>query len=130
MYIYIIYTIIVSNIFFNSASTAVDPHHEVSSATTPSHDHTLDTTRTVSSVPHSGCRNDEPLSVGSSVKLLKNSNIVGMGRILDGDSCVHGKAIPQDYIKLEITQILPETTLISVSLFSSNFTYDIAHQSI
>ena len=104
-----------------------DPYTESSVADcitpSPDHDHTYyNNTGAVatSSVASTSCRNDQPfIRVGSPVKLLKNFNIVGLGRILDGNH-VHGKAIPQDYIKMEITQIFPEIRVILSTPFDDD----------
>jgi len=64
---------------------------------------------------------DQPLiSVGRPVKLLKNFQVVGLGKILSGDH-VHGKTIPQGYFRIEITQILPEIRLMFSTPFDDDF---------
>ena len=45
---------------------------------------------------------------------------MGSGKILSGDQ-VHGKVIPQGYVKIEILQILPETRLMFSTTFNDEF---------
>ena len=49
--------------------------------------------------------------VGQHVKLLKNFNVVGLGKVANGDH-VHGKVIPLGFFKVEVSQILPEINVL------------------
>ena len=44
------------------------------------------------------------ISVGSKVNLLENNDIVGTGKVMDGD-ILHGRSLPSEYTKIMITYI-------------------------
>ena len=84
---------------------------------------------------HSYCTSITKLMPGQSVKLLQNSHMIGVGKVVDGN-VLHGHAIPDSFVKVAITQIessispLYKTTFDQPYLSVGEFTAWPTHQCV